>query len=189
MTPEEKAVIDLAIRSREVALAGLPSVADEMREAIDALIYSCPECNAGGHTCPGDGNPIGHTQTNCGQHEERDTSANWRVVRDVGHEWVPATFGDLWPGDRVRIGTQEADVTKVSRGDWHARNRVWIDDAGRERDHQTPWEHEELNIDLTANPGMHDYDPGIACEILADADRRAALIIQQAFPGTNQLTD
>lgn len=152
--------------------------------AVAALIFSCPQCNAGGHTCPGDGNSIGHTQTNCGEH-----SADPLPGESELPIWTPATFGDLLPGDRVRIGTQEADVTRVNRGHWHARNRVWIDDAGRERDHQTPWEHEELNVDLTANPGLHDYDPDIKCEILADADRRAALIIQQAFPGTNQLTD
>lgn len=119
----------------------------------------------------------------------QDTVADLLRSRAPRYAWTPATFGDLLPGDRVRIGTQEADVTRVNRGDWHARNRVWIDDSGRERDHQTPWEHEELNIDLTANPGFHDYDPAIKCEILADADRRAVLTVQQAFPGTNQLTD
>ena len=98
--------------------------------------------------------------------------------------WTPATFWDVMPGDRVRIGTQEADVTKVSRGSWHARNREWIDDSGKVRDHQTPWNHEELNIDLSANPGMHSYDPDVQVEILADETRRAAMLLHDVFPGT-----
>jgi hypothetical protein len=29
-----------------------------LANAINALMYACKECDAGGHTCPGDGNPI-----------------------------------------------------------------------------------------------------------------------------------
>lgn len=97
-------------------------------------------------------------------------------------EWLPATFSDLLPGDRVRIGQEEADVTKVHRGLWHARNREWIDNAGKVRDHQTRWDHEELRVDLTANPGLHVYPLDLACEVLCDSDRAASLIIQSQFP-------
>lgn len=148
MTPEEKAVIDQAVRwSRTETIGQAEDASEALQDLVAELLRS------------------------------RETVA-------PRPEWVPATFGDLMPGDRVRIGTQEADVTKVSRGDWHARNRVWIDDAGRERDHQIPWEHEELNIDFTANPGLHDYDPDVECEILADATRRAAMLVHDVFPGT-----
>lgn len=70
MTPEEKAVIEAAI-----AYAWAPEANERRRrlpalgDAVGALIYSCPQCNSGGHVCPGDGNPIGHTQTDCGEHE------------------------------------------------------------------------------------------------------------------------
>jgi hypothetical protein len=73
MTPEEKVVIEAAMKLRlthlnnRAVMAG--AAASELVVAVDALIYSCPKCNAGGHTCPGDGNPIGHTATDCGEHE------------------------------------------------------------------------------------------------------------------------
>ena len=36
----------------------LPSV--RLTKAIEALIFDCPECNAGGHTCPGCGASVAH---------------------------------------------------------------------------------------------------------------------------------
>lgn len=41
-----------------------------LTKAVDALTFGCPECNAGGHTCPGDGNSIPHGAGNCGEHED-----------------------------------------------------------------------------------------------------------------------
>lgn len=69
MTPEEKAVIEAAIDRFPSFIADETDYRDlDIAAAVSALIYSCPQCNAGGHTCPGDGNPIGHTQTDCGEH-------------------------------------------------------------------------------------------------------------------------
>lgn len=167
--------------------ADAEDLSDALQDAVTALHAgadgSCPNYDARLDPCP-----PGCASGVCVANVEPPGDSCRCPSMDCEHSrvWTPATFGDLWPGDRVRIGTQEADVTRVNRGLWHTRNRVWIDDTGRERDHQTPWEHEELNIDLTANPGLHDYDPAIKCEILADADRRAALIIQRAFPGTEK---
>jgi hypothetical protein len=71
MTPEEKAVIEAAIFNVYGTNSGVSQAERSVAldTAVRALIYSCPKCNAGGHTCPGDGNPIGHTATDCGEHE------------------------------------------------------------------------------------------------------------------------
>jgi hypothetical protein len=100
-------------------------------------------------------------------------------------EWLPATFADCIIGDRVRLGQEETTVRDTNTLLWHARNREWTDDAGKTRDHQTPWEHTVLRMDLEANPGMHEYPAGTACEILCDAERKAFLLLQQGFPGSS----
>ncbi len=212
MTPEEKAVVQAAILERSDL--GRMFARTELTLAVDALIRACPSCNRGGHVCPGDGNGIAHGETDCGQHDDEDPGdlKQWpasdclncdpllagasstrvdgtgagEVPRHCDHDldWLPAIFGQLLPGDLARIGTMPARVTRVHRGQWHAKDRQWIDDAGKVRDHMTLWEHEELRIDLTANPGMHVYPPDTACEILAGAERAAILALQAGFPGT-----
>lgn len=69
----ELAVIAIAQKWRSDVLAGASNdIRNEniatLRERVDALTYACDECNAGGHTCPGDGNPIPHGANDCGQH-------------------------------------------------------------------------------------------------------------------------
>lgn len=177
MTPEEKSVIEAAMAGNGIGSVPTTAQGHVLREAVHALIFSCPQCNAGGHTCPGDGNPIGHTQTDCGEHEEPDTSANWRVVRDdVEQEWVPGTLAQCLVGDRIRIGTDETDVLRCSAGVWHAdTSDAW---------HPRGWKHIELRMDLSANPGFQEYPPNLPCEILATPERKAALLLQSAFPGS-----
>lgn len=91
MTPEEKALVQAALELRycvDMGTAGTATYglsvaqrreglvnrpADGLRigrllDAADALIYSCNECNTNTHTCPGDGNPIGHGDTACAEH-------------------------------------------------------------------------------------------------------------------------
>lgn len=206
MTPEEKAVVQAAIEAH--GIGHLPSTAQEtiLRQAVHALIFSCEECNAGGHTCPGDGDSIAHGESNCGKHDEPKHAGADGACPDYGStldpcppgcasgtcvanlrapEWLPATFADCIVGDRVRLGQEETTVRDTNALLWHARNREWTDDAGKTRDHQTPWEHTVLRMDLEANPGMHEYPAGTACEILCDAERRAALLLQQGFPGSS----
>jgi hypothetical protein len=96
VTPEEKAVVQAAIkayRSRRVA-AGL-----EVREAVSALITRCPECNAGGHVCPGDGNPIGHGDTDCGEHDDAVTDRVAEREHDIDER--PMHWGN---DDRTACG-------------------------------------------------------------------------------------
>jgi hypothetical protein len=70
VTPEEKKVVQLAIEmytervARPVARPR-ESTEKEFYAAAFRLIVSCPECNAGGHTCPGCGASVGHGDTAC----------------------------------------------------------------------------------------------------------------------------
>lgn len=197
MTPEEKAVIQAAIEWRTAIPGHDIHQVLALQEATWSLITSCPQCNQGGHTCPGDGNSIAHGEADCGQHDDcssehgigHDTCPKCWVRKNGGPRstWKPATFSDLLPGDRARIGQEETTVTRVSRDQWHAKDRQWVDDNGKVRDHMTPWEHEELRIDFTVNPGMRVYPPDVECEILCDAERAALLLLQRGFPGTEKL--
>jgi hypothetical protein len=170
VTPEEKAVIQSAIYLRyclSAGTAGDPPRIGRLLADVDALIFACPECNQGGHACPGDGEGIAHGETDCGKHAEPAPAAPQR-------EWLPATFADCIVGDRVRLGSEETTVRGSNTLLWHTRN------GGRQG-----WEHTVLYMDLEANPGMHEYPAGTACEILCDAERKASLLLQQGFPGSS----
>lgn len=178
MTPEEKAVIDAAIAERNslwnlfATGANSPLIA-----AIDALIFSCPKCNAGGHVCPGDGNPISHTQSDCGDHGDLEP---WEISPEPIEEWTPATLLYCLAGDRIRIGTDETKVLRSSSGVWYVNTENYW--------HPTPWQHTELRLELEANPGFQEYPPNLECEILMSPERRAVFALQQTFPGTSVIS-
>lgn len=65
MTPEEKAVIDAAITWAHRTES--PTSHLILEKAVQALIYACPQCNTDTHRCPGCGESIGHTATDCGK--------------------------------------------------------------------------------------------------------------------------
>ncbi len=90
--------------------------------------------------------------------------------------WVPATLGMCLVGDRIRIGQQESAVLKSSAGVWYA-------DVSNYRQPRA-WKHTELRLDLDANPGLQQYPASAACEILCTPERKAALLLQEAFPGS-----
>ncbi len=94
-------------------------------------------------------------------------------------EWHPATFADCLAGDRIRIGDQESDVLwTTGPQQFHVRNREWTGDDGKVRDHAVGrWDHVELRMDLSANPGRREYVPSTACEILCTPERAAALML------------
>lgn len=178
MTPEERAVIQAAIEWRTAIPGRDQRQVMALQDAAWSLITSCPQCNQGGHTCPGDGNWIAHGETDCGQHDDPHQDAVEAAMAETygaEQEWLPAAFGDLLAGDRIRIGQQETIVTRTSRpAEWHTAN------GGRRR-----WDHVELRMDLEANPGMQQYPPDTACEVLCDAERRAVLLLEQGFPGSS----
>lgn len=81
MTPEELAVIQAAMELRDKILAhpealrplhnansALTPVLSELSRVTRLLVFACPQCNAGGHVCPGDGNSIPHGASDCGEH-------------------------------------------------------------------------------------------------------------------------
>lgn len=334
MTPEEKAVIDAAMEWHYAILANPsaiplvpmsgPALALEgISHATWQLVTSCPECNAGGHTCPGDGKSISHTATGCGehgidvnqdmveanacgelfadnhhiseknfnglirtgeptyrewveQHADASTYPCWECLVDPTEDprpwcdcrpedsaepahpypcrlrahapesclnrpevivpprpteaelnieviktgpntethilsgqsyaditsfppeptgppemkfgsdktWEPATLLYCLAGDRIRIGQDETDVLRSSSGAWHAQVVSSVLPSGKTWDKVTPWEHTELRLDLSANPGFQEYPPNLPCEILCTLERLAILHLMQGIPGT-----
>lgn len=93
-----------------------------LRNAIDALTYACPECNAGGHTCPGDGEPIPHGATDCGEHSEPpapkiDEDAQYlaELFLEVGDEWLK--YVEWRDGQQAKIEHWIDNVTRVIYAD------------------------------------------------------------------------
>jgi hypothetical protein len=63
-----KAEIKLIESIATATNAGIPMPV-YIYDAYSNLIFACLECNAGGHTCPGDGISIPHGAPNCGDHD------------------------------------------------------------------------------------------------------------------------
>lgn len=67
MTPEERAVVQAAIRQyRSEPLASVFSLPGSLGVAVQALIYACNECNTDTHRC-GCGEVLRHGDADCGQ--------------------------------------------------------------------------------------------------------------------------
>lgn len=98
--------------------------------------------------------------------------------------WEPATLLYCLAGDRIRIGQDETDVLRSSSGAWHAQVVSSVLPSGKTWDKVTPWEHTELRLDLSANPGFQEYPPNLPCEILCTPERLAILHLMQGIPGT-----
>jgi hypothetical protein len=101
--------------------------------------------------------------------------------------WQPATLLYCLAGDRIRIGTDETDVLRSSSGAWHANVVSSVLPSGKTWDKVTPWEHTELRLDLSANPGFQQYKPNTPCEILCSPERAAVLLLMTVFPGTKEM--
>jgi hypothetical protein len=69
-----KAEIELIKAVDRAAYGGIP-MPTYIHNAYSALVFACPECAAGGHTCPGDGSSIPHGATDCGQHDDKPQHA------------------------------------------------------------------------------------------------------------------
>jgi hypothetical protein len=127
MTPEEIKVIRRAYKSHRGCVpetcGGSRLDPCSLGHALDALTYACPDCNAGGHTCPGDGNPIPHGAGDCGEHDEPITDEQRSLARylseyalDVVHEWMRIVEIDGDPTE-PRSGQIQARAT------WHGGGR------------------------------------------------------------------
>lgn len=96
--------------------------------------------------------------------------------REEAPVWIESTMLHCLEGDRIRLGAEETTVLRSISGTWHADNSdVWRPKA---------WKHVELRLDLEANPGLQQYPPNAVVEILCTAERAAALVLQESFPGS-----
>lgn len=228
MTPEEKAVVQAAISMHKIGRVPTRQEENALRTIVHKLIFACPDCNAGGHTCPGDGNSIGHGDFSCGEHGENpnvvtpdfdpearrnadkrhpclecldpnEDPRSWcdcggntdrfgecaypcvarahqpEDCRNVPPRWVLTEWQHVASGDRVRLGTSEAEVTQATRFDGHTKVDSWRDrNTGKMRDNVTGrWDHTEIRIRLAHLPNVLEFPPAGPVEVLMDAGRRA----------------
>ncbi len=126
MTPEEINVIQQAYKSHNgcapETCGGSRLDPCSLGHALEMLTYACPDCNAGGHTCPGDGNPIPHGAGSCGGHDEpiphvRHRLANYlsEYAHGVVEEWM-------------RIVEIDEDVEEPGSSPFQAR-ATWMGDG------------------------------------------------------------
>lgn len=199
MTPEEARVLDLAIEwGRAVEFKqDTVQLLTSLEEAAWALILACPQCNTDRHRCPGCGAPIGHTATDCGNDCTGDSgplSARPCPKCDVtlfasgkcpdceqyypkaefrpptgAPTWEKAVIWDALAGDKIRAGSEADGWTE---GEVTRRYAAKI--KGRQA----------LMADLTCRPGMHPYPLDFAIEIWCTPERKAQMVMQQAFPGS-----
>lgn len=147
----ELAVVQAAMAWHYALLANLyPEAiqhehATTLAKATYALAVTCPECNAGGHTCPGDGNSIAHGANNCGEH---GADPHQDAVEDAAEAgWVPRTWADVRAGDRVRMpGTNvTADIFSAV----HIRHHT---DPRSSEYHPRPLDWDSVHVRFTVTP-------------------------------------
>lgn len=169
MTPEEKRVVQAAID------VGAGGEVNALYTAIDALIFSCPECNRGGHECPGDGASIPHGDADCGSHAEIG------VAPMSAPEWIITEWRYVRGGDKVRLGTTEADVETTSEIGWHTDPRSSQYDP-------RPMNHSKVSVRLSGRP-MMQFDPHGSIEILMGSERLAIHTLALKFGNVVELSN
>lgn len=118
----ELAVVQAAIALRDGVRAGQDPVPldDDLTGVVNRLIFACPECNQGGHVCPGDGNSIPHGAVACSDHDETQPEVEQADI------WVLRTWADVRAGDTVRMPARpdtETDVYSAVATNWHVDPR------------------------------------------------------------------
>lgn len=172
MTPEELAVVRAAMAYREKLLANpraldvldnannpLTPALSEIARVTHALSVACPQCNRGGHICPGDGNPVPHGASDCGEHSEPELI------------WVERTWADVRAGDRVRM--PGSDATAHVQSAVHLR---WHVKPGTERYAPQPleWIGVRVFLETGANGDAHQYEMDPAKPVEIEIDRETA---------------
>lgn len=176
----ELAVIQAAQEWREAVRRGEGQTAlghrlVRLRSAADELTWGCPECNAGGHTCPGDGEPIAHGEGDCGRHTHAGAPDANGVPScpDYGSRLDPCPpecalgeckYGSAWAGrqiEREAIQQQEQWISNLFlETGWEWVRYAYIDDAGQR---QVKLEHH------------NDPDRGHFTRVIGDAGRGEVL--------------
>lgn len=175
-TPEELAVIQAAMAWRDAVLAhpealrplhnasnALTPVLSELSRTTSLLAMSCEECNAGGHTCPGDGNRIPHGATDCGGHDIPDSQAIAEM--EPALIWVERTWADVRLGDRVQMVSSDnppAIVQMCVHLHWHVDPR-----SGKYNPEPLEWSGVRVALLHPADviSGPYEMDPAKPIEI------------------------
>src|ERR1044072_138718 len=150
-----------ALRPLHNANNKLTPVLSELSRVTSLLAISCEECNAGGHTCPGDGDHIPHGATDCGNHDETQP--------DPVLIWVERTWADVRTGDRVRMpGTDAtAHVQSAMHQRWHVDPR-----SSEYRPEGLEWSAVRVTLAFAftnaTNVSSYDMDPAQPVEIEID---------------------
>lgn len=177
----ELAVVQAAMAWRDALLAnpGQPAGAlphpvatalAELGAATYRLATTCPQCNEGGHVCPGDGDAIGHGATDCGRHDEPPVVSLKPALAEANEpdlQWYPRTWADVRTGDTVRMpGSEQTAVVAYLHvtGPWHVDPHT----GTSARNPPQPLEHGAY-IGITFDTGgSYHMDPTKPVEILAD---------------------
>lgn len=187
MTPEERAVVQAAIRDYHAhPLSNILIQPGSLRAAVQALVYACHECNTDRHRCGGCGTDLQHGDNAC-----KGCSIDNGFAPPYGREWQKSTFLHILEGDSLRIGQDTAVVIGASALLWHAHVESKRMMSGKWWDTITPHDHIEVHCVLDIN-NSGEYtrltiDPSTDVEILCDAERATLLTLQTAFPGTKEI--
>lgn len=98
--------------------------------------------------------------------------------------WNLGTWAEVVPGDRVRLGGVEADVKLRYLGEWFAQIDSKRMDSGVWWDTIKAWRHFEVKVMLQMDgqpEKSYTLPPAGEVEILCDAERTAALLLQKEF--------
>jgi hypothetical protein len=169
MTPEERAVIEAAIRWSRTETVGQ---AEDASEALQDLVADLLRAR----TAPDYEVPRRPTEAEYGSLPILDPA----ILKPAALVWVETTMRQCLAGDRIRIGAEETDVIRSSSGIWHADSSdAW---------HPRAWEHMELRMELAVVPGFTQYPPNASVEILCTPERKALLLLQGSFPGATVIS-
>jgi hypothetical protein len=181
-----------------------PALIEEMK-APDA--HPCAECLTDpnedplpwcdcrpGETCKGPCRQRAHAPSLC-PNRSVDIPHNIVMGTEVQEPplWTLTEWQHVIMKDIVRLPGRpetEASVGSVQRQQRHADSREYTGQDGKVRDWVTPHEHEIIfaRLILDGSERTVNFPPETPVEILMSASRRAALTVQQAFPGSEVMS-
>lgn len=175
MTPEEKAVIQAAIKEHHgcapESCGGSRMDPCSLGNALDDLVAS---------KLPRYINP-----------EDGSNSVAEIEPQEPAPVWLPAEWQHVLSGDRVRIGQQEADVETSNNSvpganQFHAHEDGWVWDEQLQKNVMkvSRWDHKEISIKLAHLAEKLPFPPGAPVEILMNRERQAIHLLQVQLDAT-----